>query len=407
MNPAVRLYRALLWLYPAQHRQAYAEPMLLHAHDLERVARQCGHRQLVLLYFHLLIDGIINAGKEHLEAIMEMSKRFTPVPWLSVILACLPGLLMAVGRANPKNLDLLLAILGYAFLALLVIGLPVTWWRSRRFPVWGLLPAGAMTWLATYFAGTALAKFVSSFVSVYSRWTGIEVWIGLLNLTLVVVIFVLIFRRRRPPLAFWLVLGIFLLYNLLVAINVRSSYYDSYGPFLGPIQFLFYSGLGVFESLMLVAVGCLAARQYGHLALLVLVGGFSIMFGDSDYIWPSMYRDWAGVTPYMVLVTLLVMVVAPLGLLRARIRLGRLLAVFIPMVVFGIARVALPLLVDHQPFDLRSGEIVLSVNMLLSFSLGWILYDRLAVPAPLPFAPEQPGELQDQPSEVISMERSE
>jgi hypothetical protein len=376
MNLAEQIYSVMLRLYPPAHLRDFGGPMLLHARDLGREAIGLGRRRQMGLYLHLIIDGFTNAGKEHLEAIMDINQRYNPIPWLSVILVCLPGLLMAVGQANPKNLDLLLAILGYAFLALIVFGLPVNWWRRRRFPVWGLLPAGALIWFATYLGGTGLARIAGNIVSVYSRWTDMMVWIGLLNLVVGVVIFILLFRRQRPPLVFWLFLGLLLIYNLWVGYPYRS-YYDSGSRLVSAIQVFFFSGLGVFESLMLVAVGGLAARRYGHLALLVLVGGFSIMFSDSDYIWPSMYRDWAGVTPYLVLVTLLVMVVLPIGLLRARTKLERLLAVFIPLVVFGIARVALPLIVDQNPFAIRSGEIALSINVLLAFFMGWVLYGKL------------------------------
>jgi hypothetical protein len=56
----------------------------------------------------VLKDGIVNAGIEHMEAIMMANYRFKPVPWLSVIFASFPGLLVALSRRHAALLDPLL-----------------------------------------------------------------------------------------------------------------------------------------------------------------------------------------------------------------------------------------------------------------------------------------------------------
>jgi hypothetical protein len=53
----------------------------------------------------VLKDGIVNAGIEHMEAIMMANYRFKPVPWLSVIFASFPGLLVALSRRHAALLD--------------------------------------------------------------------------------------------------------------------------------------------------------------------------------------------------------------------------------------------------------------------------------------------------------------
>ena len=66
MGVAERLYKLLLCLYPAQHRQLYGECMLQHARDLSRDARESGRWPVVLLCLRLLKDGLANAAIEHL-----------------------------------------------------------------------------------------------------------------------------------------------------------------------------------------------------------------------------------------------------------------------------------------------------------------------------------------------------
>ena len=110
----------------------------------------------------VLKDGIVNAGIEHMEAIMMANYRFKPVPWLSVLLASFPGLLVALSRRHAALLDPLLPILGYLYLGLLVLAMPIIWWKRRRFPVWALLPAGVLMWLLTYLVGTEISQQINS-----------------------------------------------------------------------------------------------------------------------------------------------------------------------------------------------------------------------------------------------------
>ena len=86
MTLAEHVYRALLWLYPREHRHVYEEPMLQHARDLGRVAQQRGPWHVAILCSRLLRDGVVNAAVEHMEAIGMADNRYSPVPWQSVIL---------------------------------------------------------------------------------------------------------------------------------------------------------------------------------------------------------------------------------------------------------------------------------------------------------------------------------
>jgi hypothetical protein len=383
MALAERIYRLLLRLYPARHRQVYGSQMLQHARDLSRAARQRGHWQVVMLCLHLLKDGIVNASIEHMEVIRMASNRFEPVPWLSVLLACFPGLLLAISRRQAALLDPLLPILGYTYLGVLALVAPVIWWRRRHFPVWALLPAGALVWYLTYRAGTELSRQISLLYFSDIGWVGMWTGIALLNILLAAAIFVALLRGQRLAVSTWLVMGIMVVGNLVLAIFYSLSTNGGAWSFAGIWQYFTASGIGPVEGLMLVAVGLLAARQHGVLALLVVVGGYLYMCLDSDYLFGSPYRDWAGLPAYLVAVTILYLVVVPVAFLRAKTRMGRALGVFAPVVVFLVALITVPPLVTQQAFKIRWGEVIFSANIILSFILAWVLYSHFGEAAHL------------------------
>lgn len=131
MTLAERIYQMLLWLYPAKHRRAYAEPMLQHARDLSRSARQRGSWHILVLCLSLLKDGIVNAGIEHLEASMMVNNRSKPfLIWIFAnILGC--GALAASLFVSPY----LMSLSGIVLTAF-IVSFPISlaqWIALRRF----------------------------------------------------------------------------------------------------------------------------------------------------------------------------------------------------------------------------------------------------------------------------------
>ena len=303
--------------------------------------------------------------------------RYIPVPWLSVVLAALPGLLIALSRRHAVLLDPLLPILGYVYLGLLVLATPIMWWQRRKFPVWALLPAGALIWFLTYMAGSELSRHVRSLSIFDLQWTGIETGITLINLVLSVALFVALLRGRRVPGFAWLVMGVIVFGHVLLAVLYSLARYGGTELLSGMLQYFTVSGIGPIEGLMLVAAGLLAAQQHGVLAILVVIGGYGYMCMDSDYLFGYPLREWAGLSAYLAAVTITFLVVVPVALLRARARLGRALAVFVPVVIFHVARLTVPLLVIQEPVKVRPGEVVLSISFVLSLLLAWSLYSHV------------------------------
>ena len=373
MSSAEQIYRVLLRLYPAKHRKVYGPSMLQHARDLNRTAQQRGSWHVVALWLRLLIDGIVNAVIEHREAIMTTNGKYKPVPWLSVLLAAIPGLWVALSKRQGDELAPLLQILGGGYILLFAIGLPAMWWRRRQFPVWGLMFAGLLTWFLTYTAGHAiLIQLNLPYVFGWGMGTVI------LNIALATALFVVLLRGQHVPGSVWALIGLIVLFQILGGNIYGSIILGNNIHIRKLLQFLLASLVLPAEGLMLVGVGLLVARQHGVLALLFVVGGYSYMFLDSDYLFGSRVRDWSGLSLYLVTVSLLVLVLMPVALLRAKTRLGRALAVFGPLLVFVVVRLALPIVATGRSFAaLLPGDVGISLNVLLALIVGWFLYSHI------------------------------
>jgi hypothetical protein len=374
MNLSERAYRALLRLYPLDHRREYQEPMLQHARDMLRAARPRGGWRVAGVTLHLVLDGLVNAGKEHLEAFMSDNRLIQPAPWSIILLAVIPGLLFTLSRESNTTWGILLAILAYGYLALLLIGLPYLWRKQRRFPLWGLLPAGMLFWFAVYFSGTGLGALISALAGPNAPLIEAQDGMALLQLVIAATLFVRLLPGRRIPRLAWVALGLIAAANLLSEYQYSLWWFGATRPFSGLLMYLARSGVGPLEGLMLVAAGLLAARRYGVMALLFVLGGTAYMCMDSDYLYLSRNREWVGMDYYLAAVIFVYLVVSVVAMLRARSMAARAAALFIPALVFHAARLSIALLVSPPPQEFSWGDLGLSVNLLLSFVLAWALY---------------------------------
>jgi len=273
---------------------------------------------------------------------------------------------MALSRRHADLFGPALNVLGIVYIALFALVLTIMVWRRRSFPVWALLPLGMLAWALTFLAGTGLASLAGP-VSV----PGLSVAATtILNGMLVAGIFYTMLRGGRFPRSALIVVGLILLSGLLPLVQLSQR-----APgFLRPHEILAAALFEPLQALMLVAVGLLAARRYNVLALLAVFGGYMLLFGDSDYLWGSPYRDWPGLPLYMAGMVFLFFVLAPAGLLRAQTDLGRATAVFAPAIIFLVARITVPAFVLGEAARIYPGDIMFSGSILLSLILGWILY---------------------------------
>lgn len=389
MSPAERLYRALLWLYPAEHRRAFGAVMVQHARDMHRDARSAGPWRVAGLQIYLIGEGLLNALVEQMEAIMTTMKRLEPVPWWGVLLAVLPGLLLALGRVGGGLPGTTTRILGAATVALLVAAVAAAWWQSRQFPIWALLPAGLLAWQLIFLVGMGLGENLLFPRRAESAGMGLV----LVQAALALVLWALLLRRgRRIPAAVW---GLAAFMVLLYGVG-GLVYWDGSGAARAPTdlgRWTLQALSGPAEGLMLVGLGALAARRHGVGALLFVLGGFGYMLMDSDYLSGYSLRNWTWMSLYLVAMTLWYLVLAPAACLRARSAWGRALALLGPVVLFHAVRLALPLLVGPGRSALPMGEVGISLTVVLSLLLGWLLYRALGEaprPAARPAAEAEP-----------------
>lgn len=397
---AEHIYCILLWLYPAEHRQAYGGLMLQHARDLERDAFQRRGWQLLFLYFRLIKDGILNAGREQWEVIMA-NNRFSPASWFTVLLAAIPGLLLVFSRVNIIQLaPILQSLVAYGYLAILIVGVPLFWYRQRRFPAWALLPAGLVIWEVVYLAGNLLTELLSDLGWLPPLWQDGMLGFAMLEIFLTVVLAVFLLRGQRLTTSVWLAMGAIFLVNLLETILYYFALPAPSWIVPGIFNYLSNASIGLLDGLLLVAAGLLAVRQHGLMAMLVVIGGFGYMCMDSDFISGFRLNQWAGYPIYSIGMTALYLVVTPIALLRARTRLGRLLAVFIPVGIYLSARIVVPLLViPYYPHQVPWGDILFSVNVMLNFVLAWVLYSNIEKAA---HGEEIVGAVSNPPQPVLS-----
>jgi len=232
----------------------------------------------------------------------------------------------------------LLLILGGGYILAIVLGLPIIWWRRRPFPVWALLFIGMLTWFVPYKAGTELLQQMR--LPYIFSW---EMGFPFLNIMLATTLFLLLLRGQHVPGPVWAFMGFILLINILGTAVYGMIRLENDGQ-LPDLQFLLVSLALLAQGMMLVALGLLAARQHGVLALLFVIGGYSYFFLDNDYLFGYPSRDWSGLSLYLVTISLLYLVLTPIILLRAKTHLRRALALFTPVLLFLLARLIVPIL---------------------------------------------------------------
>jgi len=96
VQTAIRIYTALLWLYPRAHRQDYGPLMVQLFQDQCKEAYTHQHIWgLLQVWLRTLRDLVTTAIQEHLHLAAQLglaNQPLTPLPWRQVLLVLLPGL---------------------------------------------------------------------------------------------------------------------------------------------------------------------------------------------------------------------------------------------------------------------------------------------------------------------------
>ncbi|HOQ97838.1 MAG TPA: hypothetical protein PLJ35_03345 [Anaerolineae bacterium] len=334
-----RLYGLLLWLCPAQYRREYGPSMRQAFSDLAREAyARHGACGVLALWLRAFPDLVATATREHLAAfsygggIMLEDRPCTPRPWWQVGLAVLPGLLVIVGDwRQPRLLAGLASSRGHSLpllaLAVLLVAAGLVW--RRRVPPWALPALGLLFGVAVagpYFLLLGLPGALAAVAYLAAH--------GL--------------RRRGLPARAWALLAACLCLSLLPALGAALGL-----PFLarsfGWLGWLSpWSTLGVGATLLVAFVALPLARPHGLPAgLLLLATGFALWEQTFDLMYGLARTLW-GNTMLAVLAALL-LVVAPLWVLRARSLHGQARGLLVPAAAALAGVVAIDTIVRTDP----------------------------------------------------------
>jgi hypothetical protein len=367
LSSSSQIYAQLLSLYPKEHRTEYGPSMLQNFKDQYRSALQSkGRGGVVLLWQNTLKDLIVSVWKEHISSpnfslgLLE-SVPNTPLSWKGVALVLIPGLVFIIGQIGVYlGEELWMHILCYWATVALIIPVLLVWWRTRIFPIWGLIPLGlflrtvmafgyhlvSSEWT---FAEMAIPFWEQLKVWAWIHQAGIKIFIVFAMVGLIAWLIIWGVRRRFIPRIAWGFMGmigmvfsinllaVFLIYLRLVDWNISELIGPNAMAFLGQsfssaVYFEFYFAAGFF---LVVLLGALSGRRHGFLAILLVLGYLlpAILFGQSRSIWPdqptlNLWFDPTTITyghsPNLLLINsvmmtyrLLLAVVAPVMIVRA------------------------------------------------------------------------------------------
>ena len=337
------IYSLLLRACPAGYRHAYGRLMLQAFCDLAREARySAGWQGLLRLWLRTLPDLAVTAVHEHLAALAQggaivMENRpCTPLPWWQVGLAIVPGLLVTAGGLLRSGLLSWLTSgrsLGLLVISLVALPVGAALVCRRRFPLWALTALGLLFGLGA--------------VGPYFLLLGLP---G----ALAAVAYLIIRKRQRRDLPAWawailaLSLSLSFLLPLLAALGLPSL---PRLPTLDPSLFStvnWWPFLGIGATLLVALLALPLARQCGlPVGLLLLGAGFALWEQTFDLTYGLASTFW-GNTMLAILEGLL-LVAAPLWVLRARSLHGQARGLLIPAALALACAVAICTIVRTDP----------------------------------------------------------
>jgi hypothetical protein len=375
-------YRMLLILYPPAHRREYGPLMVQAFRDLCWDEYQgSGLPGLMWLWVRTLADLMLSASAAHLEAAKEVAmaikRTAVPMPWGEVMLAVMPGLLFGLSRVYPPIRWLFMGSL--ALVAVLAIVVLAT---QRHLPAWGLLALGltaSQILLMVGFEGMEMLARMGVGRGIRHWLAAIPLWAAILALA---------WKYKRswllPSWAWALVVFALSLFATLghEALTMQGS--KTLVAILSGADYSVLTATGI--MLLPLVVGLPLSQRHGPLALLLILGVYSLWGFDSDFISGHLLRDMAFYPWYAFLLYGLFMSIAPLFLLRARSLRGQAFGLLMPVGIMLAARVVVPWLARPEFHRLRTwlGDMLLSVFTLLLFALALVLYTR-------PDRPERPA----------------
>ena len=295
-----------------------------------------------------------------------------PLPWKTVALTVIPGMLATIGLVK---LDFSTQAL--AGMVLLLALVAAAWiHNNRQLPAWSLMALGFLTYTSltlvfgvlgglVSLATGAAADPTSSLVVQFALWAPI------------IALSIRFLRGQHVPLLIGLLASLIIVCNILI----RLKYLVLIGVSWSVVWDMLGISLWAAGLLLLpVAIGLRLARKHGALAMLFVVGATFLWFQNTvDYDRKlSSYMDSSLYPAFMVILPLLFTLIAPLLFLRiesARGRIGGLLAsvglaVVTNLIITGLVRGDFTLII-------WLGVIPYTISILLNLTMAYLLYQEM------------------------------
>jgi hypothetical protein len=366
----IAIYRWLLKLYPQSFRAEIGSEMEAVFASMYSDALKHGRLTAIGALFREMITIPTAAFREHMKGqgirMPQDGSGVVPLPWPKVLLAILPGLIFIFPILGHVGIDPWQAVLIASVLPV-VIGF--IW--ERRITVWGLPGIGILLGM--------LYMQISWSDSMFLVPTGIVI-IVLIGLTM---------QRRAEMLSTWIIFTTMILVAFATGLSQIILSGDLQGVLNGRIfaiqlyydMFSIVSGLGI-TSLYVIS-GLPFARHFGSSALLVMLGVLSLLSIGLSIDGESMgLGQWLEEAMPFVL-SLILMILLPLLVYRARSLNARLLGVLIPLLIAIIGSSLVTGVFYRLQWWAWLVNLGSVIEILLGLLLAFLLYDQLGHSFPL------------------------
>jgi len=388
-DPSVRVYAALVRLYPRSHRRQYGPLMVQLFRDQVREARAGGGHGLAFLYLRTLADLLFSAAREYGDALGIGEPiggwSYPRASWWQALLAAVPGLLLIAGDLRlfrllfprlpypPPTAVTLLPALGCLAI---IIGAVA---RKRHVPNWAFTSLGVLAIHGPYALSLVWREGngpMWSALGLPSLALGLGSIAGLAS----------ILRQRlgaaELPRWAWIVAGLSLL--SIVAAAVHEAHYTlpwRWETVLAVLWRWAFSTMLLVAPLLCAAILAPARGARSILLVLPVVGWWSVgIVLEPDYGLATWTSDLGMPLLIDLLPTAALLVLMPVALLRARSAFSQagtlLLTTMAMLLILEVLRSGvLPAYDEGALFAYRSG---LALQLAISLAFVVALYDRLA-----------------------------
>ncbi len=344
-----KIYRLLLFVYPAGYRRGHGLLMAQLFRDLCRdFYRQSGSWGLVKLGLLTLIDMVLTATLEHREVLMKRLAKSAQLPegitWSRVGLTLLLGL-YAVGLSlfGPYTRSSWPTFIGRALSG----GLALTGLLHRT-PLWSLPALGLLLGL----------------LALPLVWLGSWLWTLILG-----AILVLQKRGMRLSPGAWLLLGLMFLAGLLEVATCRES-----GSSLSQAYCWHRTPNLAAIALIPVLIGLLPAQRFGLYTGLAVIGAETVLYA---FLADPTYAMILFPTGRLVSVALnLPLLICPAWVLLARSRPGQWWGLLLPWSAILATTVIVPGLLHEYSAQLWFRHTLWAVEFFSAILLAVVVYNR-------------------------------